>query len=183
MRHELISRNTERIGDSAIDICEQAALVTTTERCELSDASHPDRSRLATEPPDSPHEPDPSTAGHQASRRSCHPGLLGGSAADAIPVRADSECRNVPQAPGSCACPWQRSDGNPPLGPVVRLPRAGARMWPHLEGLAPGPAALPLGRGGVVPFGRAHPPFPRFFVAEVLAKLYNKVCVTSLNMN
>ena len=41
MRHVLISRSIERIGDNAVDIGEQAAFLVTRELREFNDASHP----------------------------------------------------------------------------------------------------------------------------------------------
>ena len=43
MRHILISRSVERIGDNAVDIGEQTAFLVTTELQQFSDASHPRR--------------------------------------------------------------------------------------------------------------------------------------------
>jgi phosphate transport system protein len=50
MRHVLISRSIERIGDNAVDIGEQTAFLVTTELQQFSDASHPKRSPDLTEP-------------------------------------------------------------------------------------------------------------------------------------
>jgi phosphate transport system protein len=44
MRHVLISRSIERIGDNAVDIGEQAAFLITTELRQFNDASRPKRS-------------------------------------------------------------------------------------------------------------------------------------------
>lgn len=44
MRHVLISRSIERIGDNAVDIGELTAFLVTTEVHEFNDASHPRRS-------------------------------------------------------------------------------------------------------------------------------------------
>jgi phosphate transport system protein len=41
MRHVLIARSLERIGDNAVDIAEQTVFLVTGEPCEFSDASHP----------------------------------------------------------------------------------------------------------------------------------------------
>ena len=41
MRHVLIARSLERIGDNAVDIAEQAAFLVTAELHEFTDASHP----------------------------------------------------------------------------------------------------------------------------------------------
>jgi phosphate transport system protein len=41
LRHVLIARSVERIGDNAVDIAEQAAFLVTAERSEFTDASHP----------------------------------------------------------------------------------------------------------------------------------------------
>lgn len=41
LRHVLIARSIERIGDNAVDIAEQAAFLVTKESCEFSDASRP----------------------------------------------------------------------------------------------------------------------------------------------
>lgn len=41
MRHVLIARSLERIGDNAVDIAEQALFLVTGQPCELTDASHP----------------------------------------------------------------------------------------------------------------------------------------------
>jgi phosphate transport system protein len=41
LRHVLIARSIERIGDNAVDIAEQAAFLVTAECCEFSDASRP----------------------------------------------------------------------------------------------------------------------------------------------
>ena len=41
LRHVLIARSVERIGDNAIDIAEQAAFLVTHQMREFSDASHP----------------------------------------------------------------------------------------------------------------------------------------------
>jgi phosphate transport system protein len=49
MRHVLISRSVERIGDNAVDIGEQTAFLVTTEVREFNDASHPRRSHPTTE--------------------------------------------------------------------------------------------------------------------------------------
>jgi phosphate transport system protein len=51
MRHVLISRSIERIGDNAVDIGEQAAFLVTTELQEFNDASRPKRSHSAARPP------------------------------------------------------------------------------------------------------------------------------------
>lgn len=45
MRHVLIARSLERIGDNAVDIGEQAAFVVSAELHEFSDASHPRRTQ------------------------------------------------------------------------------------------------------------------------------------------
>jgi phosphate transport system protein len=41
LRHLLIARSLERMGDNAVDIAEQAVFLVTAEPCEFSDASHP----------------------------------------------------------------------------------------------------------------------------------------------
>jgi phosphate transport system protein len=41
LRHVLIARSLERIGDNAVDIAEQAVCLVTAEPCEFSDASQP----------------------------------------------------------------------------------------------------------------------------------------------
>lgn len=41
LRHVLIARSLERIGDNAVDVAEQAVFLVTAERREFSDASHP----------------------------------------------------------------------------------------------------------------------------------------------
>jgi phosphate transport system protein len=41
MRHVLIARSIERIGDNAVDVAEQAAFLVTAELQEFTDASHP----------------------------------------------------------------------------------------------------------------------------------------------
>ena len=41
LRHVLIARSIERIGDNAVDIAEQAAFLVTHQMREFSDASHP----------------------------------------------------------------------------------------------------------------------------------------------
>jgi phosphate transport system protein len=41
LRHVLIARSVERIGDNAVDIAEQAAFLVTAERSEFTDASRP----------------------------------------------------------------------------------------------------------------------------------------------
>jgi phosphate uptake regulator len=41
LRHVLIARSLERIGDNAVDIAEQAVFLVTAERREFSDASQP----------------------------------------------------------------------------------------------------------------------------------------------
>ena len=51
MRHVLISRSIERIGDNAVDIGEQTAFLVTTELREFNDASRPKRSRPTVQPP------------------------------------------------------------------------------------------------------------------------------------
>jgi phosphate transport system protein len=51
LRHVLIARSLERIGDNAVDIAEQAAFLVTAELREFSDASHPK--------PPRPNTPDP----------------------------------------------------------------------------------------------------------------------------
>jgi phosphate transport system protein len=43
LRHVLIARSVERIGDNAVDIAEQAAFLVTAERWEFTDASRPKR--------------------------------------------------------------------------------------------------------------------------------------------
>jgi phosphate transport system protein len=45
LRHVLIARSVERIGDNAVDIAEQAAFLVTAERWEFTDASRPKRRR------------------------------------------------------------------------------------------------------------------------------------------
>jgi phosphate transport system protein len=41
LRHVLIARNLERVGDNAVDIAEQAAFLVTAQLSEFSDASRP----------------------------------------------------------------------------------------------------------------------------------------------
>jgi phosphate transport system protein len=41
LRHVLIARSLERVGDNAVDIAEQAAFLVTAQLCEFSNASHP----------------------------------------------------------------------------------------------------------------------------------------------
>jgi hypothetical protein len=53
-RHVLISRSVERIRDNAVDIGEQTAFLAAAELHEFNEASHPHRSRPATEPHDRP---------------------------------------------------------------------------------------------------------------------------------
>jgi phosphate transport system protein len=50
MRHVLISRSIERIGDNAVDIGEPTAFLVTTELCEFNDASHPKHSHSTHTP-------------------------------------------------------------------------------------------------------------------------------------
>jgi len=45
LRHVLIARSLERIGDTAVDIAEQAGLLVTAQLREFSDASRPKPSR------------------------------------------------------------------------------------------------------------------------------------------
>jgi phosphate transport system protein len=51
LRHVLIARSVERIGDNAVDIAEQAAFLVTAELHEFSDASHPKPARPNTSDP------------------------------------------------------------------------------------------------------------------------------------
>jgi phosphate transport system protein len=48
LRHVLIARSLERVGDNAVDIAEQAAFLVTTELHEFSDASQPKTPRTST---------------------------------------------------------------------------------------------------------------------------------------
>ena len=41
LRHVLIARSLERVGDNAVDIAEQAAFLATAQLREFTDASHP----------------------------------------------------------------------------------------------------------------------------------------------
>jgi phosphate transport system protein len=43
LRHVLIARSLERVGDNAVDIAEQAAFLVTAQLREFSNASHPKR--------------------------------------------------------------------------------------------------------------------------------------------
>jgi phosphate transport system protein len=47
MRHFLIARSLERIGDNAVDIAERTVFIVTGELCEFADASHPAAGRSA----------------------------------------------------------------------------------------------------------------------------------------